>query len=147
MSEFEHLARRMEKAMVEEVQMLVQANEVAAIDGGWDSEEEGEAGLPPPMQNTKQSTNSSLFFLAKSKHVSAGMQMLRSGLCAKLGPVCRAQVREWNGQKNISKQDEAFAIACVNNFFDNDLLQATRSFLKGATGSFGLCVNSSLDAH
>eukprot|EP00613_Pedinella_sp_CCMP2098_P067037 CAMPEP_0171988882 /NCGR_PEP_ID=MMETSP0993-20121228/276127_1 /TAXON_ID=483369 /ORGANISM="non described non described, Strain CCMP2098" /LENGTH=1339 /DNA_ID=CAMNT_0012641859 /DNA_START=956 /DNA_END=4976 /DNA_ORIENTATION=- len=147
MSEFELLARRMEKAMDEEVQSLLKANHWAAIDGGWNSEKEGGVELPPPMQNFKQHHGSNPVLLAKSKHMSAGMQMLRSGLCAKLGSVCSAQVREWSGQTSISKQDGAFATACVNNFFDNDLLQATRSFLSGATGSFGLCVNSSLDAH
>jgi hypothetical protein len=40
-----------------------------------------------------------------------------------------------------------FAVACVNAFFDNDLLQTVKIFLAHAKGSFGLCVMSSLDSH
>lgn len=40
-----------------------------------------------------------------------------------------------------------FSIATINAFFDNDLFFATKTFLKNAKGSFGLCVTSSLDAH
>ena len=40
-----------------------------------------------------------------------------------------------------------FAVqAVVTNFFDMDLLQSVRTFLGRAVGSFGLCVNCSLDA-
>ena len=35
----------------------------------------------------------------------------------------------------------------INAFFDNDLFQSTRIFLKNAKGSFGLMTTSSLDAH
>jgi hypothetical protein len=41
----------------------------------------------------------------------------------------------------------AFSRATVNAFFDNDLFFTTKTFLKNAKGSFGLCVSSSLDAH
>ncbi len=40
-----------------------------------------------------------------------------------------------------------FAKATVDAFFDNDLLQTVKIFLKNAVGSFGLCVMSTLDAH
>lgn len=40
-----------------------------------------------------------------------------------------------------------FAVAVVNAFFDNDLLQTVRIFMSNAKGSFGLCAMSSLDAH
>lgn len=40
-----------------------------------------------------------------------------------------------------------FSIACVNAFFDNDLLQTVKMLLSHAKGSFGLCVMSSLDSH
>lgn len=40
-----------------------------------------------------------------------------------------------------------FVEAAVDAFFDNDLLHAMKSFLERATGSFGLCFSSSLDAH
>lgn len=40
-----------------------------------------------------------------------------------------------------------FAVAVVNAFFDNDLLQTVRIFMSNAKGSFGLCTMSSLDAH
>mmetsp|Transcript_53860 Transcript_53860/g.128012 ORF Transcript_53860/g.128012 Transcript_53860/m.128012 type:complete len:1454 (-) Transcript_53860:172-4533(-) len=36
--------------------------------------------------------------------------------------------------------------AGIDGFFDQDLLAATRLLLAGAKGSFGLCINSSLDA-
>ncbi|KAL7566062.1 hypothetical protein ACA910_009849 [Epithemia clementina (nom. ined.)] len=41
----------------------------------------------------------------------------------------------------------AFCAATIGAFFDNDLLAATQTFLANASGSFGLCVTSSLDAH
>jgi hypothetical protein len=41
----------------------------------------------------------------------------------------------------------AFSLATINAFFDNDLFMVTKTFLKNARGSFGLCVTSSLDAH
>ena len=40
-----------------------------------------------------------------------------------------------------------FVKATVNAFFDNDLLQTTRTFLENAKGSFGLSVTTSMDAH
>lgn len=40
-----------------------------------------------------------------------------------------------------------FCAVTVDAFFDNDLFMATKTFLKNAKGSFGLCVTSSLDAH
>mmetsp|Transcript_19463 Transcript_19463/g.42309 ORF Transcript_19463/g.42309 Transcript_19463/m.42309 type:complete len:1662 (-) Transcript_19463:341-5326(-) len=40
-----------------------------------------------------------------------------------------------------------FVRATVNAFFDNDLMQTTKIFLKNAKGSFGLCVTTSMDAH
>lgn len=40
-----------------------------------------------------------------------------------------------------------FVKATVDAFFDNDLLNTVRIFLKNAKGSFGLCVTTSLDAH
>ena len=40
----------------------------------------------------------------------------------------------------------AFCMATVNAFFDNDLFQATKEFLKNAKGSFGLSTSSTLDA-
>ncbi len=42
---------------------------------------------------------------------------------------------------------DQFVKATVNAFFDNDLLNTVRVFLKNAKGSFGLCVTTSLDAH
>jgi hypothetical protein len=45
-----------------------------------------------------------------------------------------------------SKALEQCVAKAVGAFFDNDLLQTTRLFLRGAKGSFGLCVTSSLDA-
>lgn len=39
-----------------------------------------------------------------------------------------------------------FARITVDAFFDNDLLQSTKIFLGSASGSFGLCITSSLDA-
>ena len=41
----------------------------------------------------------------------------------------------------------AFCLVTINAFFDNDLFMTTKTFLKNAKGSFGLCVTSSLDAH
>ena len=46
-----------------------------------------------------------------------------------------------------SGQIKKFVDHVVSSFFDNDLLQTVRQFLAGAKGSFGLCINSSLDAH
>jgi hypothetical protein len=40
-----------------------------------------------------------------------------------------------------------FCTVTIDAFFDNDLFMATKTFLKNAKGSFGLCVTSSLDAH
>jgi hypothetical protein len=40
-----------------------------------------------------------------------------------------------------------FCLATINAFFDNDLFWTTKTFLKHAKGSFGLCITSSLDAH
>jgi hypothetical protein len=40
-----------------------------------------------------------------------------------------------------------FTLVTINAFFDNDLFHTTKTFLKNAKGSFGLCVTSSLDAH
>ena len=42
---------------------------------------------------------------------------------------------------------DEFIKATVDAFFDNDLLNTVRVFLKNAKGSFGLCVTTSLDAH
>jgi hypothetical protein len=42
---------------------------------------------------------------------------------------------------------QAFCIATIDAFFDNDLFMTTKMFLKNAKGSFGLCITSSLDAH
>lgn len=42
---------------------------------------------------------------------------------------------------------QAFSLATIDAFFDNDLFFTTKTFLKNAKGSFGLCVTSSLDAH
>ena len=39
-----------------------------------------------------------------------------------------------------------FARVTVDAFFDNDLLNSTKIFLGAASGSFGLCITSSLDA-
>jgi len=41
----------------------------------------------------------------------------------------------------------SFCLQTINAFFDNDLFFATKTFLKNAKGSFGLCVTSSLDAN
>ena len=41
----------------------------------------------------------------------------------------------------------SFARATVDAFFDNDLLNTVKIFMKNASGSFGICVMSSLDAH
>ena len=38
-----------------------------------------------------------------------------------------------------------FVAKAVDAFFDNDLFHATRTMLKRAKGSFGLCVTSTLD--
>ena len=46
-----------------------------------------------------------------------------------------------------SGQVVRFIEEAVAAFFDQDLMQAVRMFLMNAKGSFGLCVNSSLDAH
>ncbi|KAL7566060.1 hypothetical protein ACA910_009847 [Epithemia clementina (nom. ined.)] len=40
-----------------------------------------------------------------------------------------------------------FCAATIKAFFDNDLFAATQIFMANASGSFGLCVTSSLDAH
>jgi phage-related protein len=40
-----------------------------------------------------------------------------------------------------------FCTVTVDAFFDNDLFMTTKTFLRNAKGSFGLCVTSSLDAH
>lgn len=40
-----------------------------------------------------------------------------------------------------------FCVKTINAFFDNDLFFTTKTFLKNAKGSFGLCVTSSLDAN
>ena len=40
-----------------------------------------------------------------------------------------------------------FVIKTIDAFFDNDLLQTTKTFIANAKGSFGLCVTSSLDAN
>jgi hypothetical protein len=40
-----------------------------------------------------------------------------------------------------------FASVTVDAFFDNDLLNTMKMFLANASGSFGLCIQSSLDAH
>jgi hypothetical protein len=37
--------------------------------------------------------------------------------------------------------------SAVDAFFDNDLMQTTRLVLSNSKGSFGLCINSSMDAH
>ena len=42
---------------------------------------------------------------------------------------------------------DEFVRTTIDAFFDNDLLQATKYFLKNAKGSFGLFVSCSLDAH
>ena len=41
----------------------------------------------------------------------------------------------------------AFCLSTIDAFFDNDLFMTTKTFLKNAKGSFGLCLTSSLDAH
>ena len=41
----------------------------------------------------------------------------------------------------------AFCTETIDAFFDNDLFMTTKTFLKNAKGSFGLCVTSSMDAH
>ena len=50
---------------------------------------------------------------------------------------------------NISPHNKTNFVdkAVVKYFFDNDLLQTVRYFMGHATGSFGLCVSCSLDAH
>jgi hypothetical protein len=40
-----------------------------------------------------------------------------------------------------------FCLGTIDAFFDNDLFWTTKTFLKHAKGSFGLCIASSLDAH
>ena len=40
-----------------------------------------------------------------------------------------------------------FCLSAIDAFFDNDLFWTTKTFLKHAKGSFGLCITSSLDAH
>jgi hypothetical protein len=40
-----------------------------------------------------------------------------------------------------------FCLATINAFFDNDLMFTTETFLRHAKGTFGLCFNSSIDAH
>eukprot|EP00980_Cylindrotheca_fusiformis_P028298 scaffold22589_cov138-Cylindrotheca_fusiformis.AAC.61 len=40
----------------------------------------------------------------------------------------------------------SFCMMTVNAFFDNDLFQSTKTFLKNAKGSFGLSTSSTLDA-
>ena len=41
----------------------------------------------------------------------------------------------------------SFCLATIHAFLDNDLLFTTQTILAHASGSFGLCVTSSLDAH
>jgi hypothetical protein len=41
----------------------------------------------------------------------------------------------------------AFCQASIDAFFDNDLFMTTKTFLKNAKGSFGLCITCSLDTH
>lgn len=56
--------------------------------------------------------------------------------------------------RGISGRDEEdgrgglrlFATTTVDAFFDNDLFNTMKIFLAGASGSFGLCITSSLDA-
>ena len=41
---------------------------------------------------------------------------------------------------------QAFCLATIDAFFDNDLFWTTKTFLGSAKGSFGLCITSSMDA-
>jgi hypothetical protein len=84
-----------------------------------------------------------------SKHVDPGVVAFRlrlPGLLASDPGVAQA-LDAWFVAGPAEKGRLAFCAAAVGAFFDNDLLQATRYFLKRATGSFGLCVSCSLDAH
>ncbi len=49
-------------------------------------------------------------------------------------------ISEWSWQKRVN-----FVRAAVNAFFSNDVNLATKTFMAGATGSFGLVVVSTLD--
>ena len=54
------------------------------------------------------------------------------------------------GVPNLSLSDDdllAMAQTAISAFLENDLLMATRLFMKKAKGSFGLCVMCSVDAH
>jgi len=73
-----------------------------------------------------------------------------------LEPICRyvsteigEEVDEEEGanrEKALSSVLELCKVT-IDAFFDNDLFMTTKTFLKNAKGSFGLCINSSLDAH
>lgn len=57
-------------------------------------------------------------------------------------------LQQWvsnDGESKATVYD--FCLVTINAFFDNDLLETTKTFLQNAKGSFGLCVTSSLDAH
>mmetsp|Transcript_4309 Transcript_4309/g.7220 ORF Transcript_4309/g.7220 Transcript_4309/m.7220 type:complete len:1456 (-) Transcript_4309:148-4515(-) len=81
----------------------------------------------------------------------------RKNLCAmvkdELLPLIKAQTSVVSCLSYFVTTDEEcgtfdqFVNATVNAFFDNDLLNTVRVFLKNAKGSFGLCVSTSLDAH
>jgi hypothetical protein len=60
-----------------------------------------------------------------------------------LRAVFRNQIR--NGEDGASTY--SFARAIVNAFFDNDLFHTVKILMKNASGSFGLCVMSSLDVN
>lgn len=51
------------------------------------------------------------------------------------------------GNEELGAGVYKFAVACVNAFFDNDLLQTVKIFMAHSKGSFGLCVMSSLDSN
>lgn len=71
------------------------------------------------------------------------------GILAK-DPAIAAALQRWSPFDGSPKPTPSellnFSDAAVQYFFDNDLLHTVRYFLKNATGSFGLCVNTSVDS-
>ena len=103
-------------------------------------------------QSLKHKVNrrASLNVMNQDKLVTAGMEDLRKRLPALIAGRKEVEscLRRWQPDvTNVGNEKKmAFARAAVNNFFDNDLLYTTRRILSNAVGSFGLCINCSLDS-
>jgi len=91
-------------------------------------------------------------FDAAASVIAPAMTALRErlpGILAK-DPAIAAALQRWSPFDGSPKPTPSellnFSDAAVQYFFDNDLLHTVRYFLKNATGSFGLCVNTSVDS-